>query len=343
MSKLKYFDKWYAGIKHTEAKDNASGLPLGFIVPDGDDSGAKKRKETVDNWVNGYGYMPNPASSLNECKVVDNTPMNGFKIVDWAGRYSTDNKVVRVVDPRGYELEVYIPNLLELIQTCDINKGEINAELLWLRDGAANKLVRADNPVIKEAKAPPAKRKKLRHEVGDIIKQGYYNYLYLGIHDTEFLYPVGERVIDKARTKQQNHRHWMFPKPDEEITLYKLIPNAVGSHPVGRKHVYLRVDVNDDTVTHDDRLELRASQMTTYKIISSNNDLPKYSETTVWPIDAQFWYDPSGNVLDIDDYVESRYDSDAIQICNVRITDGKFTKPIKLNQLRTSLYSNHRY
>jgi hypothetical protein len=50
---MKYFDQYYAGIQNDNAKENASGLPLAFITPDGTDKAAESRKETVDNWALG--------------------------------------------------------------------------------------------------------------------------------------------------------------------------------------------------------------------------------------------------------------------------------------------------
>jgi hypothetical protein len=48
-SNLKYFDKYYVGVD--PKRKTASGKPLGFAVPDGNDSAAKKRKQTVDDWA----------------------------------------------------------------------------------------------------------------------------------------------------------------------------------------------------------------------------------------------------------------------------------------------------
>ena len=43
---------------------------------------------------------------LNYTNYLENKPRTGFKIVDYATRYRTDNKLIRVEDPDGFVLEV---------------------------------------------------------------------------------------------------------------------------------------------------------------------------------------------------------------------------------------------
>jgi hypothetical protein len=62
-------DQYYVG------KRPGAGLgkkfPLGFATPDGKDSAAKKRKETVVNWAG-------PKAAF---EVIDNIPIEGFRFV----------------------------------------------------------------------------------------------------------------------------------------------------------------------------------------------------------------------------------------------------------------------
>lgn len=60
--------------------------------------------------------------------LLDNTPLHGFKIQKFVSRYSTSNKVWRILDPRGFELEVSTPCLDELMGETDILKGGIIVE-----------------------------------------------------------------------------------------------------------------------------------------------------------------------------------------------------------------------
>lgn len=63
--------------------------------------------------------------------IVDNNPREGFKILDYAVRSSTANKLWRVLDPHGFQLEISTPNLEELIQTCSIICGVFVGEFYW--------------------------------------------------------------------------------------------------------------------------------------------------------------------------------------------------------------------
>ena len=47
---IKFPEKHYIGF---QTRDD-DFLPLGFMTPDGTDSAAVKRKQTVDSWASGY-------------------------------------------------------------------------------------------------------------------------------------------------------------------------------------------------------------------------------------------------------------------------------------------------
>lgn len=70
-----------------------------------------------------------------EHAIYDNVPMKGFKVGQDATRWTTDNKVFRLHDPRGFTVEIPTGNLSTLIQTCTIVNGEIMDECVWGRDG----------------------------------------------------------------------------------------------------------------------------------------------------------------------------------------------------------------
>lgn len=75
-----------------------------------------------------------PAQQGEEA-VYANIPMKGFKVGQDATRWTTDNKVFRLHDPRGFTVEIPTGNLSTLIQTCTIINGEIMDECVWGRDG----------------------------------------------------------------------------------------------------------------------------------------------------------------------------------------------------------------
>lgn len=64
--------------------------------------------------------------------VYDNVPLSLFKIQRSVSRYSTSNKLWRILDPRGFELEITTGCMDELIQNATILKGGlIDAKCVW--------------------------------------------------------------------------------------------------------------------------------------------------------------------------------------------------------------------
>jgi len=316
-SDIKYFDWQYVGLRYEETK---SGFPLGFAVPDGTDGAAKKRKESVNRWAGKPG------------KRVYNVPSNGFVLVDWESRYSTDNKVVRVIDPRGFELEIYIPNLMDLVLNTTIEQGEIKAHLVWIRDGANNRLIRADSPEFELAKANLKKtpKKKLRHEPGDIIKAGNWDdeYLYLGLVDVEYIIPAGEKTVINKNT----NANWNWRKN----TYYEFGTDTVKASSAGRRHAYInRKDTRTKSNFDHNHVELRVGQMTTYEIITHGHPLPAFDENKMWVSSEDMFYEEDGKVLGFNAMMKIEkeadrhyYDNENVTFWRAtvcRIQDGKMT------------------
>ena len=97
-------------------------------------------------WILGKKYAPRiPNTSLyavlqDFCELADpqpeiwdNAPMRGFKIERSVSRYSTSNKLWRILDPRGVEFEITTGCLEELIMEAGVMKGgEIDAPCQWV-------------------------------------------------------------------------------------------------------------------------------------------------------------------------------------------------------------------
>lgn len=322
-TELKYFDKYYVGLAHN--RNTASGKPLAFAVPDGNDSTAKKRKASVDAWCLGYWSAKDSRGRLRTDlkemgKVYDNKPMTGFQLTEWSGRYITDNKVVRVLDPRGFELEIYIPNLMDLVLNCEIDYGLIKDELVWLREGGNNRLVRTNDPVFAEAKANMAKLVKKKtahkksHEVGDIISNSWGDFLYMGLMDVEFVVPRGERVVDEEMTKRYGTRMYVGgffvfdngPIHSEVVRFYyRIDEDRLESVSIGRRHVYqdVRKDWRGETTN---QITFRKSKMATQKVVSSGNPLPKTGEKEYFKVDhdSLMYYDADGQLYTQKDLVD---------------------------------------
>jgi len=138
-----------------QARDK--NVPLGFLTPFGTDSGAKKRMATADSWA--YGWR-NKGDSKIDPQTLDNVLLTGFKIAHSVQRYSTSNVVWRIVDPRGFELEIGSGNMSDLIGSTTIEQGEIQERCIWGRQGANNVLLNEDDPEYVQAVANSARIEK---------------------------------------------------------------------------------------------------------------------------------------------------------------------------------------
>ena len=120
------YEKLY--INYKIEQDNTK---LGFIC----DAANKKQRETVDAWSKGnyWNKIENPCVG----EEIDNIPLTGFKIVDVVSRYSTSNKWYRILDPRGFELEISADNLLNICINSKVNNGLIEDECVWGKNNSA--------------------------------------------------------------------------------------------------------------------------------------------------------------------------------------------------------------
>lgn len=137
MTNIKIFPKVYVGFQGRRGQDE---VPLGFLTPHTDDAAGQKRRDTVDNWARGYGH----SKTFNSVEL-DNEPMIGFEVgrsIRRSGGWNGSGaSYVRVKDPRGFELEITIENLVMIMTGNLIDNGEIMTECVWGRDGNRNILL----------------------------------------------------------------------------------------------------------------------------------------------------------------------------------------------------------
>jgi hypothetical protein len=156
---VKTFDQMYVGL----VAPQQTAVPLGFMVPDGTDAGAIKRKQTVDHWAS-TGYYGRKKLTAQTHK---NEPIEGFKFVDHI-RYPSRNGIDkwRIYDPRGFELEITSRNVLHLIFNGAVMQGMIQGKCIWVRERAQNLLIMTNSEEYKEAityTKKVAQTKKLRN------------------------------------------------------------------------------------------------------------------------------------------------------------------------------------
>ncbi len=125
---MKFSDKLYVGFQRERYNNSDEPRLLGFAVPYGETKAEKSRMETVDNWSNSSRHKDD---FKQDSRIIDNVPIRGFKLLEVVRRYSTSNKLFRVMDPRGFELEISADNLLDLALQCTIVKGDVIEECVW--------------------------------------------------------------------------------------------------------------------------------------------------------------------------------------------------------------------
>jgi len=62
--------------------------------------------------------------------ILENLPQEGFKITDFVAR-ERGNKLFKILDPRGFELEISVANLLGLMSACTISNCEFVGKYKW--------------------------------------------------------------------------------------------------------------------------------------------------------------------------------------------------------------------
>lgn len=171
---LKFHDKLYVGVKDNKPFSTKT-YPLAFATPHGTDAAFEKRKDTVDTWARGYNWQ----KPKLEGTVIDNVPIEGFEITRVAYRYSTDNKLFGLQDPRGFSLEISAENLCDILLNGTIQEGKIVGKYVWARNKQANFLISIDSEEYQEHLKPKIDRPL---EVGDItcLPQTDVEYVYLG-------------------------------------------------------------------------------------------------------------------------------------------------------------------
>lgn len=218
LSTIKIPEKVYVGFQGRRWQDE---VPLGFMTPYTDDKAGEKRRATVDKWAKGYHNQ----KTFNSV-IMENKPMIGFKIGrairrsrSWS---SSGASKVRIEDPRGFELEITIENLVMLMDGNLIENGELVGECVWGRDGGDNILLPLNSEPYKHSmstKAAISSAISLREiNPGDHIK------LITGEEGVYFggMYPIGRDTYgdDSQKVNVSNKRYVLKVKDTDGNDAY---------------------------------------------------------------------------------------------------------------------------
>ena len=138
-------EKLYVGYQGTSR--DVSNPPLAFAVPYGTDAAFLKRKETVDSWSKNEYWQKNPSIPPPITPdILDNVPLEGYFFDRAVERYATSNKVFRITDPRGFQLEIQADNLADILLNGEVSRGMLMGHYIWARSGQHNFLMRDTHP-----------------------------------------------------------------------------------------------------------------------------------------------------------------------------------------------------
>lgn len=194
------------------------------------DEKGKLRKET--SWNNWRDEKIEPDD-------FDNEPTRGFVLNKKVGDYSGDwgnhrQAYCRIYDPRGFEFEITINNLLYILENCDCLKGKgLDGEFVYGWDGKDLVLIPVDSPDYKEIKIRTDKIQNGKRFKGkDLIIGATYltknnqKWVYMGRFDK------WEKLVNLFRKKwywsSDSDRYWDFDlndtwtlMPNDKNTAYK--------------------------------------------------------------------------------------------------------------------------
>lgn len=90
-----------------------------------------RRKQWKDDSGREIAWVNTLVALELQPRVIDNPPQVGFRIQNMVSRHASSNKLWRILDPRGFELEISSGNLEALLFSCVIDRGLIVDECIW--------------------------------------------------------------------------------------------------------------------------------------------------------------------------------------------------------------------
>lgn len=198
---------WY--IINPNREDN-----LAYMTYYEENEACNKRMSTGSSWAgSGRGVAPTPVGVI-----IDNTPTTGFNIGSSVCRWSTENKVFRVTDPRGFTVEVPTENISTLLHLTNVHKGIIQEECVWARDGNSHILL----PVNSEPYLATLKDMDVLDNILSVKDLKVWDRVKLYKDEKEYIYIGQYKAIWDANIESSKWRKYN----EEEIT----IPQELGQY-----------------------------------------------------------------------------------------------------------------
>ena len=183
------------------------------------DNKGKLRKET--SWQNWRNQSIDPMELNNE-------PTEGFVLNKGVGGvkhsygWNPRNEYIRVYDPRGFEFEISVPNLLFILQQCDCSRGKgIEGKLVYSWDGKELVLLPIESQEYKDS-TEYTKLQAKKVSAKDLIKGATY------------LTKKEEKLIYLGRLNKYNN------KPEEKYIWHHAAYKTKPVKPVVKQHVFIQ-------------------------------------------------------------------------------------------------------
>lgn len=243
--------------------------PLGFIVPDGSDKAARDRKSTVDGWAK-KSKVQIPSRKFN------NQPMVGFIIRKSIKHQFSHSNVEkwRIIDPRGFELEISNSNMSIIIDNCIIDNGEIIDSCVWARDGKDNILLPTSTAEYQQAFAN-TQRKNTVIKISE-VKLGDHIILTNGI-EARYLGKYYKATADLYYTNNVQPEIISYSKDKQHVLLIGDAIQSFSSLKISKivKHEFMTPNLAEDIV----------NQKTLSGYCTNYYDTPKFFASKQIPIE----------------------------------------------------------
>lgn len=217
----------------------------------------------------------------------ENVPVEGFVLNKKAGGYSTGwnyrQSYIRVYDPRGFEFEITIENLIYILENCNSIKGKgIEGELVYAWDGPDLVLTPVDAPDYKELMEY---NKTLFSDekvyAKDLIIGGTYktsknvNYVYLGRFDKwQFDKHVDDEYGNPNQTFENKGKHHFFGRMSSRGRSYDSLDLVMVKSPTSKFIKTISKETSSDLNLLLEELEKR------YEYSPVDNSKKEYIEYT---------------------------------------------------------------
>lgn len=270
---LKIYEKiWFVKTTRSGSDD------LSYMTYYEDNAAFKKRKFTGLRWA---GLHNNKTDDYGE--IIPNEPASGFEIVSSVSRWTTQNKLFRVRDPRGFVVEIPAGNLAKIIACSTISKSVIMDECVWGREGQDHLLIPKNSDLFEEASVNMQKLDtniKIKDvAVGEIIEANAWGRMQKLIYLGKFKATHSGEYIERGNT-------WSYSMSSSRKVIADLGEHTDTKwwHAFGRESDLARISDSNSYCSIDQRRTITVTSRTGQKvdmdIVEQMRDKVKYGDTT---------------------------------------------------------------